>query len=83
MELLIRKWGNDAAVRLPLSILAQLGVLLGDSLVVDVQPDGIMLRRARKIYTLAELMAQCDLKTGQAADMTEWSVSPPVGREVL
>ena len=82
MELSIQKWGNSAAVRLPLTLLAQIGVALGDKLVVEVQPDGVMLRPARKVYALADLMAQCDLTAQPPADLAAWGAIAPVGQEV-
>jgi antitoxin ChpS len=82
MELAIQKWGNSAAVRLPSTLLSQLGVALGDKLSADMQPEGLVLRAARKTYSLADLMAQCDLKAAPPADMAGWENSKPVGHEV-
>ncbi|WLI90213.1 AbrB/MazE/SpoVT family DNA-binding domain-containing protein [Massilia sp. R2A-15] len=81
MELSIQKWGNSAAVRLPSALLTQIGVSLGDKLVVDVKPDGMMLRPARKSYALSDLMAQCDLTAEPPADLAEWDAIERVGHE--
>jgi antitoxin ChpS len=82
MELAIQKWGNSAAVRLPSTLLSQLGVALGDKLSADMQPEGLVLRAARKSYSLADLMAQCDLKAVPPADVAGWENSKPMGQEV-
>ncbi len=82
MELAIQKWGNSAAVRLPSTLLSQLGVALGDRLSADMRPDGLVLRPARKTYSLADLMAQCDLKAAPPADAEAWESSKAVGHEV-
>jgi antitoxin ChpS len=82
MELSIQKWGNSAAVRLPASLLSQLGVALGDKLSAHMQPEGLVLRPARKSYALADLMAQCDLKAAPPADAANWEGARPVGQEV-
>ena len=82
MELPIQKWGNSAAVRLPSTLLSQLGVALGDKLSAEMQPEGLVLRPARKTYVLADLMSQCDLKAAPPADLTDWESSKPVGHEV-
>ena len=82
MELSIQKWGNSAAVRLPSTLLSQLGVALGDKLSAEMQPEGLVLRPARKAYSLADLMAQCDLKAAPPADAAGWEGSKPVGQEV-
>ena len=82
MELAIQKWGNSAAVRLPSTLLSQLGVVLGDKLSADMRPDGLVLRPARKTYSLADLMAQCDLKAPPPADVPAWESTRPVGQEI-
>lgn len=82
MELPIQKWGNSAAVRLPSTLLSQLGVALGDKLSAEMQPEGLVLRPARKSYALADLMAQCDLKAAPPADVADWERTSPVGNEV-
>ncbi|MHA4866434.1 AbrB/MazE/SpoVT family DNA-binding domain-containing protein [Duganella sp. PWIR1] len=81
MELSIQKWGNSAAVRLPTELLGLLKVKLGDKLSVDVQPDGVLLKAARPVYSLAELVAQCDPSVPEPADMADWHNIKPVGRE--
>lgn len=82
MELAIQKWGNSAAVRLPATLLSQLGVALGDKLSADMRPDGLVLRPARKTYSLADLMAQCDLTAAPPVDVAGWEGAKPVGQEV-
>lgn len=82
MELSIQKWGNSAAVRLPSTLLSQLGVALGDKLSAEMQPEGLVLRPARKAYSLDELMAQCNLEAAPPVDAAAWDDSKPVGQEV-
>lgn len=81
MELSVQKWGNSAAVRLPTELLGMLKVTLGDKLSVKVQPDGVLLKAARPSYSLADLVAQCDLAAPEPADLAAWSRVKPVGRE--
>lgn len=81
MELSVQKWGNSAAVRLPTELLGILKVTLGDKLSVNVQPEGVLLKAARPSYSLADLVAQCDLSAAEPADMAVWSQIKPVGRE--
>jgi len=82
MELAIQKWGNSAAVRLPATLLSQLGVVLGDKLSAEMQQEALVLRASRKQYSLAELMAQCDLAAPAPAESVEWESSGAVGNEV-
>ncbi len=81
MELSVQKWGNSAAVRLPTELLGMLKVTLGDKLSVNVQPEGVLLKAARPSFSLAELVAQCDLSAPEPADLEAWSQLKPVGRE--
>jgi antitoxin ChpS len=62
-------------------LLGILKVTLGDKLSVDVQPDGVLLKAARPSYSLADLVAQCDLSAPEPADLAAWSDVKPVGRE--
>ncbi len=82
MELSIQKWGNSAAVRLPTELLSLLKVSLGDKLSVEIRPEGAVLKAARPIYSLADLIAQCDLNAAEPADMAIWKSKKAVGREV-
>lgn len=82
MELAIQKWGNSAAVRLPATLLSQLGVALGDKLSADMRQDELVLRPARKTYSLTELMAQCDLNAAPPVDAASWEAAKPAGNEI-
>ncbi|HTJ93468.1 MAG TPA: AbrB/MazE/SpoVT family DNA-binding domain-containing protein [Pararobbsia sp.] len=82
MELSIQKWGNSAAVRLPASLLDQLDLELGDKLAVDVRREGMMLKPARREYTLESLVSQCDPRAPISDEDTAWDAAKPVGREV-
>jgi antitoxin ChpS len=77
VELLIEKWDTSAAVRLPTTLLSQLGVALGDKLSVDMRPEGLVLRAGRKTFSLADLMAQCDLEAPPPADVAGWERTKP------
>ncbi len=81
MELSVQKWGNSAAVRLPTELLGILKVSLGGKLSVTVQPDGVLLKPSRPSYSLAELVAQCDLSAPEPSDLAAWANVKPVGRE--
>ena len=42
-ELVISKWGNSLAVRLPVESTKRLGVAEGDTLIAEVSPDGRLI----------------------------------------
>ena len=81
MELSVQKWGNSAAVRLPTELLGILKISLGEKLVVDVRPDGVLLKAKRQIFSLDDLVAQCDMHAPEPTDMAAWASAKPVGRE--
>ena len=76
-KLIIRKWGDSAAIRLPASMLAQIGAKVGDA--IEVDPSALKVVRPR--YKLADLLAQCDKNAPPPADIAAWETMAPVGRE--
>ena len=79
MKLSIQKWGNSAAIRLPATMLAQMGASIGDAIEVDPST----LKIAKPKYKLSDLLAQCDKNAQPPADLAAWESSAPVGREVI
>lgn len=79
MKLTIKKWGNSAAIRLPESMLAQLGAKVGDSIELDIQANIASLRAEKPQYKLADLLAQMH---GSAPIVSDWDDMPPVGKEI-
>jgi antitoxin MazE len=43
MELVVSKWGNSLAVRLPAESAKKIGVAEGDTLIAEVSPDGRLI----------------------------------------
>lgn len=81
MELSVQKWGNSAAIRMPIELLGILKVSLGDKLSVNVQPEGVLLKAVRLRYSIAELVEQCDTAAPEPADMASWDNMKPIARE--
>lgn len=83
MEVTVKAWGNSAGLRLPSSVLKQMHINLGDTLTMAVTEAGLLLKpvEQKPRYTLAELIAQCDLNASEPADMAAWHAMQPVGRE--
>lgn len=79
MKLNIQKWGNSAAIRLPATMLTQIGASIGDA--VEVDPKAFHVAKPK--YKLADLLAQCDENVQAPLDMSSWEVSSPVGAEIL
>ena len=77
-ESTISKWGNSLAVRIPLSIAKQAGIVEGDSVKMALGRDGaIVLRPARPSYDLSDLVGRITPKNRHRE--TDWG--PAVGEE--
>ena len=82
MEVVLRKYGNSTVAVLPPPVLKDLGIAAGQRMSLLTTEDGrIVLARKRK-YSLAEMIAQCDLKAAPPDDLAMWDQSRPVGLEV-
>lgn len=76
MKLNIQKWGNSAAIRLPSSMLTQIGANIGDAVEVDTTA----LKVAKPKYKLADLLAEMP----QGMPRYEgWDEMQPIGYEVV
>jgi len=80
MKLMIQKWDNSAAIKLPESMLEQLGAKIGDCIEVDVQANTLTLRPARPRYKLADLLGQT---TGSFPVVDGWDEMSSVGKEIF
>ena len=77
MHTQVGRWGNSLAVRLPGAYVKDLGLSEGAELEVSVVGDGLLLRPAKKAYTLEELVAQ--ITEENCHGETDWGQA--VGRE--
>jgi len=84
MELSIRKLGNSAGIILPATLLRSLHLSVGSSVTAEQVKGKLVLTPATKPrYSLAELMAQCDLESPPPEDAKAWSEMEPVGKEII
>lgn len=81
MEVVLRKYGNSTVLALPPAVLKDLGLKAGQSMTLDSTPDGRITLAPKRRYTLANLLAQCDLKAAPPADLSLWDNARPVGQE--
>jgi antitoxin MazE len=75
----IVKWGNSLAVRIPKDIAEQARMKEGDSVMLKAAKGRIELRRAKKIPSLEELVAQITPENRHPE--TDWG--PDVGHEKI
>jgi antitoxin MazE len=74
------KWGNSLAIRIPKPVAQQAKLKEGDSLEIEAASDGrVELRRAARIPTLAQLVAQITPENRYQ----EISTAAEVGREAV
>ncbi len=76
IELLVAKWGNSLAVRLPANSAKQLGVGEGDTLIGEIAPDGRMILSAEgrpvgksQIRRMHEFLSRQKMTTPVVEDM--------------
>jgi len=82
MRLSIQKWGNSASVRLPATLLEQIGAGVGSTLEVTVTKDGLLLKPERRPhYKLADLLAE--MPSEPLPRVEGWEGMPAVGQEAL
>jgi antitoxin MazE len=67
----VSRWGNSLAVRIPSGTVKEMRLAEGDHLSVDLASDGgIVLRSARRRYTLRELVSA--ITPANRHDETDW-----------
>ncbi|MBA3888498.1 MAG: AbrB/MazE/SpoVT family DNA-binding domain-containing protein [Acidobacteria bacterium] len=74
----IAKWGNSLALRIPKSLAAEVLVQDGDPVDVSVEDGALVIRPARKRYTIEELVA--DITPDDRHGETDWG--RPRGKEI-
>ncbi|WP_286821274.1 MULTISPECIES: AbrB/MazE/SpoVT family DNA-binding domain-containing protein [unclassified Desulfobacter] len=83
-ELVIKKWGNSLAARIP-KVIADIIQLEKDQTVTIEAKDGRIIItpiKKKKDYTLDELLNQCDSKAvALDAEDKAWLHDKPVGKE--
>ncbi len=74
------KWGNSLAVRIPKHVVERARFKEGDSIEIEASAEGqVELRRATKVPTLAQLVAQITPENRYA----EISTSAEIGKEAV
>ena len=82
MEVALRKYGNSTVVVLPPAALKDLGIKAGQSMTLRTTVDRTIMLTPKRKFSLANLLAQCDLKAAPPADLAQWDAARPVGQEV-
>lgn len=76
----VQKWGNSQGLRIPLALLEQASLSVGQSVELTIRKNAIVIRRAgapRKKLRLADLVARMPARYRPSE--LDWG--PPVGKE--
>jgi len=80
----LRRVGGSVMLAVPPALLEVLDLRPGAKVGITVQTGRLVVEpRARRRYTLAELLAQCDRKARRSRQEQEWLRGKPVGRELI
>lgn len=80
-EVVFRKLGNSTGLVFPPAVLRDLGLRPGSCMLLETSAEGTITLRPKRRYTLAELVAQCDMHAPAPDDVRAWDAAPPVGTE--
>jgi antitoxin ChpS len=79
----VQKWGNSMALRIPAPVLRSWGIAEGQVVSLSVEGGALVVRPARKRYTLAGLLSECDFSKPVSVEEREWMDAGRVGREEI
>ena len=79
----LRRVGGSVMLAIPPTLLDELKVGADSSVDLVVRGDELVVRPARKRYTLEELLARCDSTAAFSDEDREWLGTGPVGRESI
>ena len=84
METTLRSIGNSKGAVIPVQLLKELDMNLGDKLDVKVENGSLVItpKSVKPKYTLEELLAQCDDSAPMPETLVEWDSAQPVGNEL-
>jgi len=79
MEVQLKRWGNSLGLRIPKGIAEAAGLKADDAVVIDTSKDGLIVKKARRKYVLADLLSQITPENRhEAVDL-----GGPQGKELL
>lgn len=82
METSIKKLGNSVGILLPSVLVRSLNLSVGQSVNIESVDGNLVVKpKIAKRYTLAELVAQCNLNAPMPKEVSEWENMPMVGLE--
>lgn len=84
MLLTLKKWGNSSAIRLPKSLLEEVGIHDDASFEVEVKDGSIVLKEKKEVESLEELFSDFDTESYfRNKDILEYDWGKPQGKEIF
>ena len=84
MEIIVKKWGNSLATRIPKVIADMIDLHLNQKINIEAENGKIIITPVveKKEYTMDELLSQCNPANLKLDDQDKaWLNDKPVGRE--
>lgn len=83
MRAKVQKWGNSAAIRLPVAALEAARLAVDQAVEIEAENGVLVIRSVDALprYSLDELLSGITPENLNVS--REWESAPPVGREVL
>jgi antitoxin MazE len=84
MEMIIKKWGNSLAARIPKAIANMIDLQLNQKINIEAKDGKIIITPVseKKTYTIDELLSQCPSESIKLdEDDKAWLNADPVGKE--
>jgi antitoxin ChpS len=82
MQIILRKYGNSTVAVLPPAVLRDLSLTAGQAMTLDTTDQREIVLTPQKKYVLADLIAQCNPRAPEPADLALWDAAKPAGKEV-
>jgi antitoxin component of MazEF toxin-antitoxin module len=83
MEMVIKKWGNSLAARIPSALAKTLNIGVDQKVNMEIKGGKLIITPVTKIeYDLDDLLDQCPDQFILSAEDEEWINAKPVGKEV-
>ena len=84
MHATLRTVGGSTMVAIPKAFLESLGLVANAKVVLSIEGGRLVIEpQPKRRYSLAELLAQCDLSVPPTEEDRQWDAAKPVGREVF
>lgn len=82
----LRRFGSSLGLTIPRALRDDLGFFEGQVVTLQSKANRLIVTAqlpAKKKYTLAELVAQCDPKAPMPKDLMAWQNMKPIGQELI